>query len=137
MDTAQWEEFGFWNVSNELSSQGYNGNSDELESKQLEQRVLKPNHSNNDESKPISSLDENELRTPNSNAIPFESPSLIPQYHERDPYRYNINQDNRGYMENEWNNNQWYSNPTFNYGGIELDMLLFQILDLVHQVRTF
>lgn len=133
MDTAQWEEFGFWNVSNELSGQGYNGNSDELENKQHEHRILKASHNSNDDSKPIS-LDENDLRAVNSTPI-YENQALIQQYHERDPYRYNINQDNRGYIENEWNQNQWYPNQTYNYGGIELDMLLFQILDLVHQVN--
>jgi len=128
MDTPQWEEFGFWNVPQE--PQGYNANVDDGENKEhmKQLRAHKSARVRNDGD--TQNLEEGDFSTSSSHSIIYD-PQNVSNYHDQDSFRFN-----RGYSENDWQNNHFYINPAFSYGGIELDMLLFQILDLVHQVIT-
>lgn len=146
MDTAQWEEFGFWNGGGEAGTHAYHPNMEDQEHKGRVKENIKPTleriatsnvePGSSGEAEPQFSATHPTLYENHSTAQ-YDS-EMHTTLGDNYPYRNFEGQSEQGwnYADGVWqNSSQWYNQgQSITYGGIELDTLMFQILDMIHQV---
>lgn len=144
MDSAQWEEFGFWNGNTDASTQIYHSSMEEQERIKELKNNMERGQTNQEHRQSVDETDP-QFNSSNSPTTLFENPNPMTyegdihnNFHEGYGYRTYEGQNEPAWNYNEgvWHTtSQWYQGQNVPYGGIELDSLMFQILDMVHQVK--